>query len=141
MVLDLVGFGIVLPILPLYAEDLGASPLTIGVVLSAYSVAQLLGAPLLGRWSDKVGRKPVLVLALIGSAVGHIVTGLAGTVWIIVLARFLDGLSGGSLSVAQAAVSDIAPAEERPRLFGMLGAGIAIGFAADRLLTPLWISH
>lgn len=137
MVLDLVGFGVILPILPLYAQDLGATPLVIGVVLSAYSVAQLLGAPLLGRWSDRVGRKPVLVLALVGSAVGHIVTGLSGTVWLIILARFLDGLSGGSLSVAQAAVSDLAPPEERPRLFGLLGAGIAVGFVAGPALGSL----
>lgn len=137
VVLDLVGFGIILPVLPLYVEDLGASPAIIGVVLAAYSVAQLVGAPVLGRLSDHHGRRPVLVLALIGSAVGHLVTGLAGSVWVVLAARAFDGLSGGSLSIAHAAVTDLAPPPERPRLFGLLGAGIAIGFVAGPALGSL----
>jgi DHA1 family tetracycline resistance protein-like MFS transporter len=137
VVLDLLGFGIVLPILPLYVSDLGASPLVVGLVLSAYSAAQLVGAPVLGRLSDRRGRRPVLVVALVGSAVGHLVTGLAGSVVVIVAARAFDGFSGGSLSIAHAAVADLAPPEERPRLFGMLGAGIAIGFVAGPALGSL----
>ncbi|MFN0026236.1 MAG: MFS transporter, partial [Acidimicrobiales bacterium] len=109
VVLDLVGFGIVLPILPLYTEDLGASAFTVGVVLAAYSVAQMIGSPILGRLSDRHGRRPVLVIALIGSSVGHLVTGLAGSIPLIILARALDGFSGGSLSVAHAAAADLAP--------------------------------
>jgi len=137
VVLDLLGFGIVLPILPLYVRDLGASPIVVGLVLSAYSAAQLVGAPVLGRLSDRRGRRAVLVVSLVGSSVGHLVTGLAGSVVVIVAARAFDGFSGGSLSIAHAAVADLAPPDERPRLFGMLGAGIAIGFVAGPALGSL----
>jgi DHA1 family tetracycline resistance protein-like MFS transporter len=137
VVLDLLGFGIVLPILPLYVRDLGATPIVIGLVLSAYSAAQLVGAPVLGRLSDRRGRRAVIVVSLVGSAVGHLVTGLAGSVAVIVAARAFDGFSGGSLSIAHAAVADLAPPEDRPRLFGMLGAGIAIGFVAGPALGSL----
>ena len=137
VVLDLLGFGIVLPILPLYVSDLGAKPFTVGVVLSAYSAAQLVGSPILGRLSDRHGRRPVLVIALVGSAVGHVLTGLAGAVPLIIVARALDGFSGGSLSVAHAAAADLASPPERPRLFGLLGAGIALGFVAGPALGSL----
>jgi len=137
VVLDLLGFGIVLPILPLYVSDLGARPFTIGVVLAAYSAAQLVGSPLLGRLSDHFGRRPVLVIALAGSAVGHLLTGFAGSIWLIVVARAFDGFSGGSLSIAHAAAADLAPPPQRPRLFGLLGAGIALGFVAGPALGSL----
>ncbi len=137
VVLDLIGFGIVLPILPLYTEDLGASPVMVGLVLASYSIAQLLAAPYLGRLSDRYGRRPVLVLSLVGSAVGHVIAGLAGSLWLLIAARALDGFSGGSLSISHAAVSDVASPEERPRLFGLLGAGIAIGFVLGPALGSL----
>lgn len=137
VVLDLLGFGIILPILPLYVSDLGAKPFMVGVVLSAYSAAQLVGSPILGRLSDRHGRRPVLVIALVGSAVGHVLTGLAGAVPLIIVARALDGFSGGSLSIAHAAAADLAPPPERPRLFGLLGAGIALGFVAGPALGSL----
>ncbi|MFN0091234.1 MAG: MFS transporter, partial [Acidimicrobiales bacterium] len=135
--LDLVGFGIVLPILPLYAERFGASPSVIGLVLAAYSVGQLVGAPILGRLSDRYGRKPVLLLALAGSSLGHLVTGLAGSVWVVLAARAVDGLSGGSVSVAQAAVADLAPPAARARLFGLLGVAFAVGFVVGPALGSL----
>ncbi len=137
VVLDLVGFGIVLPILPLYTRDLGASALTVGVVLAAYSAAQMIGSPILGRLSDRYGRRPVLVIALAGSSIGHLVTGLAGSIPLIILARALDGFSGGSLAVAHAAAADLAPPPQRPRLFGLLGAGIALGFVAGPAMGSL----
>jgi DHA1 family tetracycline resistance protein-like MFS transporter len=137
VVLDLVGFGIILPILPLYTEDLGARGVVLGVVLAAYSLAQLVGAPYLGRLSDRHGRRLVLVVALCGSALGHLLTGLAGTVWLVLAARALDGFSGGSLSIAHAAASDLAEPEDRPRLFGLLGAGIAVGFVLGPALGAL----
>ena len=85
-------------------------------------------APLLGRLSDRIGRKPVIVISLIGTAVGSFVTGAAGALWVLFAGRIVDGASGGSLSVAQAAVADIAPEEQRPGLLGMLGAAFGIGF-------------
>ena len=137
MVLDLVGFGIVLPVLPLWAEDLGASAGVIGLLLASYSLAQLIGSPFLGRLSDRIGRRPLLVLALCGSAVGHLLTGLAGSVGVLVVARVLDGFSGASVSVAYAAAADLATPEERPRLFGLLGAGFAVGLVVGPALGSL----
>jgi DHA1 family tetracycline resistance protein-like MFS transporter len=137
IVLDLVGFGIALPILPLWAKDLGASGATIGLLLASYSLAQLIGSPFLGRLSDRIGRRPLLVLALVGSTVGHVVTGLAGSVAVLLLARVLDGFSGASISVAYAAVADIAEPRERPRLFGLLGAAFAVGFVVGPALGGL----
>jgi multidrug resistance protein len=128
--LDLVGFGIVLPILPLYAERFGAGPAAATGLVAAFSAAQLVASPLWGRVSDRIGRKPVLVVSLIGTCLGSLVTGLAGALWILFLGRIIDGASGGSVSVAQAAVADVAPPEQRARLFGLLGAAFGLGFVA-----------
>src|SRR5438067_2001592 len=81
--LDLVGFGIILPILPIYGERLGASPTTLGFVVSSFSVAQLIFSPLLGRLSDRIGRRPVILLSLFGTAVGSVITGGATSVWML----------------------------------------------------------
>jgi MFS transporter, DHA1 family, tetracycline resistance protein len=135
--LDLVGFGIILPVLPLYAERFGASPTTVGLLLASFSVAQLLFAPVWGSVSDRIGRKPVLVLSLVGTAVGSLVTGLAGTLPLLFVGRILDGMSGASVSVAQASVADLAPPQERARLFGLLGAAFGVGFVAGPALGAL----
>src|SRR3954451_18032446 len=126
--IDLVGFGIVLPILPLYAKQFGASAVTASGLIAAFSAAQLVFSPIWGRLSDRVGRKPILVLSLAGTAVASLVTGLAPAVWVLFLGRVLDGVSGASVSVAQASVTDIAPPEERARLLGLIGAAFGLGF-------------
>lgn len=126
--LDLVGFGIIVPILGRYAERFGASGLTVGFLFASFSMAQLIGAPLLGRLSDRIGRKPVIVISLLGTAAGSFITGAAGVLWLLFAGRIVDGASGGSLSVAQAAVADLAPEAERPRLIGLLGAAFGVGF-------------
>lgn len=130
MAVDLVGFGIVLPILPLYAHRYGATPLESTLLVAAYSAATFVFSPLWGRVSDRVGRKPVLIVSLIGTAVGSLLTGLAGGLALLFVGRLLDGVSGSSVSVAQAAATDLAAPEERPRLFGLLGAAFGIGFVA-----------
>lgn len=135
--LDLVGFGIVLPILPLYAERFDASPAVIGLLVASFSLAQFVFSPIWGRVSDRVGRKPVLVLSLAGTAVGSLLTGLAGSLWLLFAARILDGISGASVSVAQAAVTDLAPPSERPRLLGLLGAAFGLGFVAGPAIGAL----
>jgi len=127
---DLIGFGIVLPILPQYAERFGASPLTIGVLVASFSMAQLVFAPIWGRLSDRIGRKPVLLISLFGTAIGSLLTGVAPSIALLFLGRIIDGASGASVSVAQAAVADVAPARDRARLMGLLGAAFGVGFVA-----------
>ena len=132
--MDMVGFGIMLPVLPLYAEDFGASPAMAAAVIAVFSAAQMVAAPLWGRLSDRIGRKPVLIAALIGSSIGSLVTGLAGVLWVLFLGRVLDGASGSSYAVGQAAVADLAQPEDRPRLLGLLAAAFGVGFVAGPLI-------
>jgi DHA1 family tetracycline resistance protein-like MFS transporter len=135
--LDLVGFGIILPILAIYGERLGASPTTLGFVVSSFSVAQLVFSPLLGRLSDRIGRRPVILLSLFGTAVGSVITGGATSVWMLFLGRIVDGASGASVSVAQGAVTDVAPPEERAHLLGLLSAAFGVGFVLGPALGGL----
>jgi DHA1 family tetracycline resistance protein-like MFS transporter len=135
--LDLVGFGIVFPLLPLYAQRFHASATTVGALFASFSVAQLLFAPVWGRLSDRVGRKPVLVLSLAGTALGSLLTGLAGSLLLLFVGRVVDGVSGASVSVAHAAVADVAAPDDRPRLFGLLGAAFGVGFVAGPAIGAL----
>jgi len=135
--LDLVGFGIVVPILGRYAERFGASGLEVGLLFASFSLAQLVCAPLLGRLSDRIGRKPVIMISLLGTAIGSFVTGAAGALWVLFLGRILDGASGASVAVAQGAVTDLAPPSERPRLLGLLGAAFGVGFVVGPALGGL----
>lgn len=126
--IDLVGWGIVLPILPLYAEDFTDSKLTIGALVAVFSLMQLVFAPVWGRVSDRVGRKPVLVVSLAGTALGSLLMGVAWSLPILFLGRIVDGISGGSISAAHAAVTDMAAPGQRARLIGLLSAAFGIGF-------------
>jgi DHA1 family tetracycline resistance protein-like MFS transporter len=128
--IDLVGWGIVLPILPLYGERFTRSPVTLGILVASFSVMQLLFAPVWGRVSDRHGRRPVLVVSLFGTALGSLVMGLAPSLWVLFLGRIIDGISGGSVSTAHAAVVDMAPPGQRARLLGLLGAAFGLGFVA-----------
>lgn len=135
--LDLVGFGMVVPILGRYAERFGAGGLEVGLLFASFSVAQMIFSPILGRLSDRIGRKPVIVISLVGSAVGSFITGAAGALWVLFLGRFIDGASGASVAVAQGAITDIAPPEQRARLLGMLGAAFGLGFVLGPALGGL----
>ena len=105
--IDMVGFGMVMPILPLYARRFGATPLDAALLVAVFAAASLLASPLWGRVSDRVGRKPVLVASLAGSAAGSLLTGLAGGLGVLVVGRIVAGASGGSISVARAAAAGI----------------------------------
>ena len=135
--IDLLGFGIILPSLPFFAERFGATGTWVGAIVTAYSAAQFLGAPLLGRLSDRVGRRPVLLMSLVGSAVSLTLSGLADGLWLLLGARALAGLFGGSISTAQACVADLTTPEERGRAMGMLGASIGLGFVFGPALGAL----
>lgn len=134
---DLLGFGIIIPLLPLYAERFGAGPLTIGVLFASYSLSQFVLAPVWGRVSDKVGRRPILLVAIAGSAVGSLTLGLAGSLGWLFVGRIIDGGSGASVAIARATVADMADPAERPRLMGLLGAAFGVGFVIGPIIGSL----
>jgi MFS transporter, DHA1 family, tetracycline resistance protein len=126
--LDLVGFGIVIPLLPLYAERFGAGPVTVTLLVALYSLMQFFFAPWWGRLSDRVGRRPVLLVGLFGAAASYLLFGLAGSLTMLFVARALNGLMGANVGVAQAYVADITGPEERARGMGLIGAAFGLGF-------------
>ena len=114
VLIDLIGFGIALPVLGIYAVDqFRATGLMVAVLGSSYSAAQAVAAPVLGRLSDRYGRKPILFCALVGTAIAALMTGLATSLWLLVLCRFVDGATGGTYGVASAAVADLAPPDRK----------------------------
>jgi len=125
---NLVGFGIIVPLLPFYAQTFGASPLTIGLLFAVFSLCQLLAAPALGDLSDRYGRRPVLVFSLAGTVVSFVMLAMAHSVAMLFLARIVDGLSGGNISTARAYVADITAPEDRARAYGLIGAAFGLGF-------------
>ena len=125
---DLLGFGIILPLLPFYAEKFGATGLWVGALLTAYSASQIVGAAFLGRISDRIGRRPILLLSLLGSTLSLTLTGLATSLLLLLAARSLAGLFGGSIGTAQAYIADLTKPEERAKYMGLLGASIGMGF-------------
>jgi MFS transporter, DHA1 family, tetracycline resistance protein len=136
-----VGFGIVLPLLPFYAHRFGASGLQVGLLITVYSAAQLFLAPLWGRWSDRFGRRPILILGLMGSAVSYVVFAYAGSLAALFLSRLLAGAGGATVPVAQAYIADITPPERRAGNLGLIGAAFGLGFifgpALGGLLAPV----
>jgi len=128
VVVNLLGFGIIIPFLPYYAEALGASAFAVGLLFAAYSLCQLLAAPLLGELSDRWGRRPVLLLSLVGTVISFAMLAVATTVPMLFAARIVDGLSGGNISTARAYIADVTPPEKRARSYGLIGAAFGIGF-------------
>src|SRR5476651_2513813 len=125
---NLVGFGIIVPLLPFYAQTFGASPVVIGLLFASFSLCQLIASPALGDWSDRHGRRPVLVFSLAGTVVSFVMLALAHSVTMLFLARIVDGLSGGNISTARAYVADITEPKDRARAFGLIGAAFGLGF-------------
>lgn len=126
--IDLLGFSLILPLLPYYAETFNASKFVTGLLIAAYALMQLIGAPILGRLSDRYGRRPILLISVFGTFIGFMLFGLATTLWMLFAARILDGLTGGNLSVAQAYISDVTDAKNRAKGLGLIGAAFGIGF-------------
>src|SRR3982750_1885142 len=128
--IDLVGFGIVIPVLPFYAEGtrFNATPRMVGLLFASYSIMQLVFSPILGRLSDKYGRRPVLLLSIIGTGIGFLILGFATTLWMLFIGRLLDGITGGNISTAQAYIADVTTKEERAKGMGLLGAAFGLGF-------------
>jgi len=139
---DLIGFGIIIPLLPLYARTFQAGPNTIALLMATFSFFQFLFAPILGRWSDRIGRRPVLLLSLAGTVIGYIPLAIADQfplpsallggiplgLGLLFLSRIIDGISGGNIATAQAYIADITTPEDRVKGMGMIGAAFGLGF-------------
>ncbi len=137
--IDLVGFGIVIPILPLYGERFQSSGLTLGLLMASYSAMQFLFAPILGRLSDRVGRRPVLLISLVGSVIGYLLFGFAGSMAVLFVSRIIDGISGGNIATAQAVIADITGPEDRAKGMGIIGAAFGLGFIVGPAVAALLV--
>ncbi len=138
--IDLVGFGIVIPILPLYAEEFGPSPVIFGLLMASFSIMQFIAAPILGRLSDRIGRRPVLLVSLLGSALGYVLFGIAGSLGMLFASRIIDGISGGNISTAQAVIADITGPEDRAKGMGIIGAAFGLGFVLGPAIGALLVT-
>ncbi len=134
VLVDLLGFSIVMPLLAPFAREYQFSPIQIGWLLAAYPLAQLVAAPILGRLSDRFGRRPVLAASQFGTALSFLILGLSHNFTVMLLARLLDGASGGNILVAQAYVADVTKPEERSRGYGLIGMAFGLGFVLGPLL-------
>lgn len=126
--MDVLGLTIMIPLLPFYAEKLGASPFQVGWLIGLYAACQLVSGPLLGRLSDRMGRKPLLLVSQFGTLAGFLITAFAPNLWILFLARAIDGSTAGNLSLAQAYISDVTKPEDRAKSFGIIGIAFGMGF-------------
>ncbi|MBZ0299883.1 MAG: MFS transporter [Anaerolineae bacterium] len=126
--LDLMGFGLIIPLLPFYAEAFGANETVVGLLVASYAAAQFIGAPILGRISDRYGRRPVLLISIFGTFLSLLLFGLANTLALLFASRILDGLTGGNISVAQAYIADVTDERSRARGLGLIGAAFGLGF-------------
>lgn len=126
--IDLVGFGIVIPILPYYVEAFGGTPFEVGFLFASYSVMQFVFAPVWGGLSDRLGRRPILFVSLLGTSVGFLVLGLANALWLVFLGRILSGIMGANISTAQAYIADVTTPENRAKGMGLIGAAFGLGF-------------
>lgn len=125
---DILGYTIILPLLPFYAERMGASPTAVGLLVAVYAMCQLIAGPILGRLSDHFGRKPLLIVSQIGTWIGFIVLAFANALPIVFLSRIIDGATAGNLSLAQAYISDVTAPEKRAKSFGVIGIAFGLGF-------------
>ena len=131
---DLIGFGIVIPLLPLYAEHFHPAPWQFGLLMAAFSAMQFIFSPLLGRLSDRVGRRPVLLISLFGSVAGSVLFALAHSLAWLFASRLLAGIAGGNVATAQAVIADTTTPDQRARGMGMIGAAFGLGFIAGPAL-------
>jgi len=125
---NLVGFGIIVPLLPFYAEQFGASALTVGLLFAVFSLCQLAASPVLGSLSDRYGRRPILIFSLAGTVVSFVMLAMAQSIAMLFLARIVDGLSGGNISTARAYVADVTEPKDRARAYGLIGVAFGLGF-------------
>ena len=148
--IDLLGFGIIIPLLPFYAESFGASAFTIGLLGTSFSLMQFLFSPIWGRWSDRVGRKPIILVGLMGSCLSYLALALSGSLAMVFLARIIGGIAGANIPTAQAYIADVTTHENRAKGMGMVGAAFGLGFIFGPAIggvlshfspeTPMWFA-
>ena len=148
--IDILGYTLVLPLLPFYAESLGASPFQVGTIVAVFGLCQLISGPILGKLSDRFGRKPILMFSQLGTCLGFILLAQAGSLPFVFLARILDGITAGNIVVAQAYVADTTTPKERTRAMGIIGAAFGLGFILGPAITgllatfshsaPIWVA-
>ncbi len=132
--IDLIGFGIVLPMVPLYGKDFGASGLAIGFIIASFSIMQFVFSPIWGRWSDRIGRRPIILISLAGGAISYGIFAYASTLhgatglWLLLASRTFAGIFGGNINVAQAYIADISPPDQRSARMGLIGMAFGLGF-------------
>ncbi|MBL4889727.1 MAG: MFS transporter, partial [Candidatus Lindowbacteria bacterium] len=141
VLVDLMGLGIIIPLLPLYAQRFESSPLVISMLFSVYAFAQLIFSPILGSMSDKFGRRPIMLVSTFGAAIAYTVFGLADSLQLLFVSRIIAGVMGGNISTAQAYVADVTTEENRARGMGMIGAAFGIGFAAGPAFTAALLNE
>ncbi|MEO8392829.1 MAG: MFS transporter [Chloroflexota bacterium] len=143
VLIDLLGLTVIIPLLPLYAASFGTDPFMIGILQTAYPLMQLVGAPILGGLSDRYGRKPVLLVSQLGTFVGFLLLGFAGSLPLLFLARIIDGISGANIVVAQAAITDSTNERTRTQGLGLIGAAFGLGFTVGPAIAgiALVVSH
>ena len=134
VLVDLLGLTVIIPILPLYSVRFGADPLLYGLLGASYPLMQFIAAPLLGRLSDRVGRKPVLIISQLGTLAGFIILGFASALWMLFLARIVDGISGANISTAQAVITDSTTEKNRTQGLGLIGAAFGLGFVVGPII-------
>jgi MFS family permease len=127
---DVLGLTIILPLLPFYAEKLGATPAVVGLLVSTYALCQLIAGPILGRMSDHTGRRPLLLVSQLGTFIGFLILAYSKVLWLVFLSRVIDGATAGNLSLAQAYISDVTEPENRAKSFALIGIAFGMGFLA-----------
>ena len=140
VLVDLLGFTIVMPLLPRFADEYSFSTPAIGLLMAAFPMCQLVAGPILGRLSDRFGRRPVLACSQAGTALSFVILGLSRNYSVMLLARMLDGASGGNILVAQAYIADVTKPEHRARSLGLIGAAFGVGFVLGPLLGGVLVS-
>src|SRR2546423_12848816 len=136
---NLIGFGIIIPLLPFYAGTFGASPIVIGLLFAVFSLCQLVAAPALGDLSDRYGRRPILIFSLLGTVISFVMLALAHSIVMLFLARIVDGLSGGNISTARAYVADVTEPKDRARAYGLIGMAFGLGFILGPALSGVLV--
>ncbi|HCM84009.1 MAG TPA: MFS transporter [Alphaproteobacteria bacterium] len=126
--LDILGFGILVPVIPFLVQPFDSSALIIGLLTVSFSISQFIAAPILGVMSDRWGRRPVLLISILGAALAYAAFGAATALWVFFAARIVDGLTGGNISTAQAYIADVSKPEDRAKNFGLIGAAFGAGF-------------